>query len=591
MISLPIVDRELRVAARKRSTFWTRIAAALTAFVIGVGFLILSVAGVLPFGSAALGRALFAVLTWFSLAAALSAGLFFTSDCLSEEKREGTLGFLFLTDLSGHDVVLGKLLATSLRSFYALIAVLPVLAITLLMGGVAGAQFGKTAVALVSASLLSLAAGLFVSAISHESQNSMKGTLGLLFLLAAAGPAIDAALSTRGITAAASLSSPVYLFTSASGLGGGQFWSALVTNQIIAGTLLGAAGLLLPRTWQDSGRSLVPAGSWRHRWKYGGKLKRAALRQKLLAAHPVAWLVCREQRQAFFLWVLSIGVVVGFAALLNGANRAAFWPLWTNVGGMLVLVFYLTIASQSARLFVEARRTGLLELLLSTPLRASDVVRGYWRALLRMFGLPVALCLGAQFAGTVLSQRMMLNQFSAATTTAAPATNSPAGATNVTVVTNVIVASAGATTIAVVPGTSTRTMWVAPFIALLGVLTVAANFTALCWVSMWMGLVSRSTNAATLRALVFVQIVPWFAVTFVSYLLVALLIPVLGRRGSLAPANIVLGYTLLSSGVATLLYVAKDVAFSWWARQKLSAEFHERVLAFSSPPSVRPPHG
>src|ERR1039458_10071556 len=40
---LPIVNRELRVAARKRSTFWLRIAAALTALVIGSGCMILSV--------------------------------------------------------------------------------------------------------------------------------------------------------------------------------------------------------------------------------------------------------------------------------------------------------------------------------------------------------------------------------------------------------------------------------------------------------------------------------------------------------------------------------------------------------------------
>ena len=52
-----------------------------------------------PFIYASLGSGLFGVLTWLSVATALCAGLFFTSDCLSEEKREGTLGFLFLTDL------------------------------------------------------------------------------------------------------------------------------------------------------------------------------------------------------------------------------------------------------------------------------------------------------------------------------------------------------------------------------------------------------------------------------------------------------------------------------------------------------------
>ena len=115
MTFLPIMDRELRVAARKRSTFWLRVVAALVSLVIGGGMLLLSLAGVFP--TATLGGVLFSTLTWLALGAALSAGLFFTSDSLSEEKREGTLGFLFLTDLRGYDVAGGKLLATSLRGF------------------------------------------------------------------------------------------------------------------------------------------------------------------------------------------------------------------------------------------------------------------------------------------------------------------------------------------------------------------------------------------------------------------------------------------------------------------------------------------
>src|SRR5262245_53284191 len=107
---LPIVERELRVASRKRSTHWVRIGGALVALVIGSGFLLLTMVTSFGFGTSSLGQGLFAVLTWLGLAATLAAGLFFTSDCLSEEKREGTLGFLFLTDLSGYEVALGKLL-------------------------------------------------------------------------------------------------------------------------------------------------------------------------------------------------------------------------------------------------------------------------------------------------------------------------------------------------------------------------------------------------------------------------------------------------------------------------------------------------
>jgi len=85
---LPIVERELRVAARRPMTFWLRIVAALVAFVIASGLFTLFVS--IPSGIGTQpGGPLFAVLTWMSLAVTLAAGLFFTSDVLSEEKREG----------------------------------------------------------------------------------------------------------------------------------------------------------------------------------------------------------------------------------------------------------------------------------------------------------------------------------------------------------------------------------------------------------------------------------------------------------------------------------------------------------------------
>src|SRR3954464_9521587 len=193
MTFLPIASRELRVAARKRSTFWLRVIAAVIGMVLGGGFMLMS--SFQPTGLPSMGRALFGSLTWMSVIAALATGIFFTADCLSEEKREGTLGFLFLTDLRGYDVVLGKLSATSLRCFYALLALLPILGITILMGGVTGLQFWKTSLALVNALFISLVVGIFVSAISRESQKAMAGTLLLLLLWVAAGLAIDASLA------------------------------------------------------------------------------------------------------------------------------------------------------------------------------------------------------------------------------------------------------------------------------------------------------------------------------------------------------------------------------------------------------------
>src|SRR6266446_1663545 len=277
MTFLPIVDRELRVAARKRNTFWLRVVAALIALVIGGGFMVLSLlpfGGMTPFGGRGkMGGPLFAVLTWTCLAAAMSAGLFFTSDCLSEEKREGTLGFLFLTDLRGYDVVLGKLLATSLRGFYALLACLPILAVTQMMGGVTGAQYWKSSLALVNALFCSLAAGMFISAISRDSQKALTGTLLVVLLLALGGPVADGIIAVtkkRGFQPLFGLSSPGYVLISASAWGRSPYWAALLITQFFSWAFFGLACALVPHTWQERKTRVAAGCGWAYAWKYGG---------------------------------------------------------------------------------------------------------------------------------------------------------------------------------------------------------------------------------------------------------------------------------------------------------------------------------
>ena len=96
----------------------------------------------------------------------LLAGLWTTTGTLTREKTDGTLGLLFLTDLRGYDVVLGKMITASLKSFYGVLAVLPVLALPLLMGGVTNDQLWRTIGALLNILVFSLSLGMFFSALS-----------------------------------------------------------------------------------------------------------------------------------------------------------------------------------------------------------------------------------------------------------------------------------------------------------------------------------------------------------------------------------------------------------------------------------------
>src|SRR6266498_3300643 len=96
---LPIVERELRVAARKRATFWMRSGMALLVLIASAWILVVS----RDQPPREIGPILFYVLSGGAVLICTFSGVRATSDCLSEEKREGTLGLLFLTDLHGYD--------------------------------------------------------------------------------------------------------------------------------------------------------------------------------------------------------------------------------------------------------------------------------------------------------------------------------------------------------------------------------------------------------------------------------------------------------------------------------------------------------
>src|SRR6185436_357728 len=173
MTFLPIAERELRVAARRPLTFWIRWAAALGCILLW-SFLGLANHRL---SNAELSKLIFTAFGVVAFGVALLCGVFLTADCLSEEKREGTLGLLFLTDLKGFDVVAGKLAATSLHVIYALLAIFPIMAIPLLMGGVTPGEFWRLLLVILITLFWSLGIGMLSSALHREARHAMAATL------------------------------------------------------------------------------------------------------------------------------------------------------------------------------------------------------------------------------------------------------------------------------------------------------------------------------------------------------------------------------------------------------------------------------
>jgi hypothetical protein len=531
MTLLPIVERELRVASRKRLTFWGRVGVAGIALAIFFGLQLL--AGVSRGGFKA-GEVQFAFLKWTSFAFACSAGIFLTSDSLSEEKREGTLGLLFLTDLRGHDVALGKLISHSLQSFYGLIAAIPILGLTMLAGGVAGGEFWHAMLVISNTLFLSLCAGLFISSISRDVMKAMNGTLFLLLLILAGTFLIDACIARwqfPRFQPILSYASPGFLFYQTGPYLFREYWTCLGVQHGLAWLFLILACICAPRAWQDqSNQNSTTHASFSQVWRFGSVRFRARLRRRLLERQPIYWLAVRDRWMTRFTWcVLGIGLVVLAWALIYFQNLV---PL--KVAAYLQILFgfglMLWIASSACRFFVDGIRTGAFELVLVTPVTPAVIIRSEWKALLRAFFFPAMLLVAINVAGSwVFIWEIMKIMWKA---------NSP-------------------------PNFSFAEYQIATLCV--GVVKLLGNLAAVAWFGMLMGTTTRKTSLAIFKTICFVIVLPAIALNFGQGLMMGFFMLVK------LPVSI-------NIGLAGVLNLAKNIFFIVYARQRLFTTFREAML-------------
>src|SRR5260370_35578013 len=128
MTFLPIVERELLVRTRRPTTYWHRVEVGTVAAMGGLHEMVPSAGSI---GTTSLGKTAFGAVSWVAFMVVCGSA-FATADSISRERREGTLGLLFLTRLKSYDIVLGKLCAAAVTTYYALLVFVPALAIMVL---------------------------------------------------------------------------------------------------------------------------------------------------------------------------------------------------------------------------------------------------------------------------------------------------------------------------------------------------------------------------------------------------------------------------------------------------------------------------
>ncbi len=391
MTALPVAQRELRVAARQARTYYVRLTAALTVF--GIVAYAAWHSRRLGFGGG--GRTLFVGLTHLAAWVCVLGGASISGDAISREKREGTLGFLFLSHLSGLDVVLGKLLAQATYAFYALLAIMPMLALPFLEGGLQGREFGFEMLALTNTLFFSVCLGLLVSSLlTHSRQaTNVAMVVALCFWLGLPGLAALATSMSWPPAVAGGLAalSPATTHANSLGLRGSfQPWLALLVTHAEAWLFLFAAAGFTRRAWRER-----PAGARRTRWRdgwrnfiFGTPARRAVRRRVLLDRNAFLWLSARYRWKPVgpLLLFLSILLLTAVAYVVVGGAEETVLGFGCFT---LHLLLKFWIASEAVVAIATHRRDGSLELLLTTPLSVRDILRGQFLHLRRQFGWPL----------------------------------------------------------------------------------------------------------------------------------------------------------------------------------------------------------
>ena len=417
---LPVINRELRAEARSPFTYWLRVLGAGTVILAAALFIMLH--GI----RASDGGRLFTQLHGALQLAIWGIVPMLTADCISRERREGTLGILFLTPLKALDIVVAKSLAHGLRAVTLLLAVLPVVALPLLMGGVTGKQALSSLFLNASALCLALSAGLLASACSKSWVRSLilafcfAGIFALLFWVELGGLFSTSSMSYRvnlygmeddwwktGFQLAIGLNpeffSTFYYSRSRLGfvpgapvnaIGQSIFITAAVSLALSAiGLLFGAfvAAIITKRSWQE--RPPSPASVWLsdklctpivmldmlQRWM-----------KRKLDRNPIGWLEQRTWSGRLVIWSWFAVMISVYSLVLTNANylTRSFHEVHVFMGWILLL----SMAVNASTSFRRERENRVLELLLVSPLNERQIIQGRLRGLWGQF-LPSMILL------------------------------------------------------------------------------------------------------------------------------------------------------------------------------------------------------
>jgi len=416
MTFLPVLHRELRGASRQEFTYYLRT--------IGVAGLLLGLTLFLfKHGEESnFGGRLFANLHLTLFGAIWLVVPFLTADCISQERREGTLGLLFLTRLDSRDLVLAKGLVHGLRALSLWLAVLPVMAVPFVLGGVSWSEAITSAFVNFSAITLALTAGLIASSLSRlwTRVAVWAGIISALFcitfvftfLLLVSTSVLSPLRAISQLLGNPFFSSMMEAFRVTidwdgcwpqimSRFGryartwwlGGSAASALLAL-LVSSVAVRFVAARVRRIWQEEAPS--PWVAWFQKKfcqpVFFQRFFRRWMKQRL-ESNPVGWLEQRSWSGRMVAWGWLGLVAFSYSGMLtDGMMLSLGGPVHQGAHQIMAWLLGASMALSAAGSFRRERESGVLELLLVSPLGEDQIIMGRLRGLWAQF-LPAGVLL------------------------------------------------------------------------------------------------------------------------------------------------------------------------------------------------------
>jgi ABC-type transport system involved in multi-copper enzyme maturation permease subunit len=432
MLLLPVIERELRAAARQPFTYHLRVLVVLALFGVFAFF------GLQGKTGAGIGGELFGAFHGALFCAIWALVPIGTADCISRERREGTLPLLFLTPLRPLEMVWAKGLVHGLRALTLWLAALPVLAISFVAGGVGWLDIALSILVNFSSICLALAAGLAASSVCRRWTRALGLSVALagflLFTLAwAFAWTTLALLSGAGVGIFppgvgifmhdtdwemnfAMLLDSGNLWQQLTVFGSGRIRPVVLAFMLVSlGSFLVLALLLRFSAWRvKQDQQKLPPSPEVERLKeqlFRPRFFEGVLRRWLrweLRRNPIGWLERRSWSGRLVLWSWFAIVACIYSSLF--ANLNLYQRAFHFVQSVLATLLAGSIAVSAAASFRRERESGVLELLLVTPLREWQIIGGRVRGLWSQFAPAVLLLCGVWLYGaSFLTDRSELN--------------------------------------------------------------------------------------------------------------------------------------------------------------------------------------